>query len=932
MSYAKPFLELIQEYQQIPDSLQGAKLAHISGGNAYLHRPEEADEKAGCLLSGDYDPAVDNEYSWPDKHAGSVVDQSWTSVLIENALLRYFADFTGEDSTVAMVAGKRNRVRSDSVAFKANGDDYPRSVDVLPDRDVAVGDRVRITGADGSETLTLNTYVRDIVGDTVAGVIDDAYAGDDNKAAQTFGQSVDKIAGADNCIQVDLEAGDFDGRSVGVIDEYYTVEVTQGSTGGDFRTARLSVVSASGLDDDTEVQPELEGTHFAIGALNLRMAFVKNAGASASSAADVDEVSHDDLIAGQTWRIHVKQAHTPATFAEGGTYDGSQDATYVIRVVRGGEFTTDTTLAPRISVTTTNGSDVSGSSLQYVTASGTAVSIGTHGVTWTPTGDGLVANDIYYVPVTAEHEGSMQTLVLGHNLPEDLEDASDLNLELFIKVPSLELPSKRLWTPGSYNWEQDADAITIYQDAEAETADWTVDGAVTALPIHGGEVYVRYREWLTAHVGRLESISSVDDIDTVQGQLSPDNPLKWGVYKAVGASASNAVYFTAVADPTDLDDWATMLKKVAGRTEVYNLAPMTQDRTVQDLIVAHVNDQSGRTKAFLRACFLNSAAEVTVAVADAGETTDGEAVLATVEDNPDVTGTQYTLLTVTSDNVDLVTEGVRAGDVVRYLYESDGFGGETYSEYVIDEVVNERTVVLASSVGLAVGVGQKVEFWRTRTADEVAEAYAAVSASFGNNRVVHVWPDSYTDGDETVPGYFLCAVLAGMRSSVAPHRPFTNVEVTGVADVPRSYEYMDEEDLDVMAESGTWIVTRDETSGTIYTRHGLTTSTVDLNRKEESIRCNADAVGLALYARVKPYIGRANVTPALEELVYGQLRSELDNLMSTEPTPEIGPACLAGSEVREVKKHETQKDKMIIKVFVVLPAPFNYGELHELII
>ena len=47
--------------------------------------------------------------------------------------------------------------------------------------------------------------------------------------------------------------------------------------------------------------------------------------------------------------------------------------TYIIRVVRGGLFTTDTAECPQVTVTTTNGVDATGSSRINVTDSGVAI-------------------------------------------------------------------------------------------------------------------------------------------------------------------------------------------------------------------------------------------------------------------------------------------------------------------------------------------------------------------------------------------------------------------------------------------------------------------------------------------------------------------------------------------------------------------------------
>jgi hypothetical protein len=65
-----------------------------------------------------------------------------------------------------------------------------------------------------------------------------------------------------------------------------------------------------------------------------------------------------------------------------------------------------------------------------------------------------------------------------------------------------------------------------------------------------GKVYVEYREWLAELADEVNSISDVADLDQIKGQLDPDNPLKWGVYKALGDGTYLAL--PAGADPEAL--------------------------------------------------------------------------------------------------------------------------------------------------------------------------------------------------------------------------------------------------------------------------------------------------------------------------------------------------------------------------------------------
>ena len=65
-----------------------------------------------------------------------------------------------------------------------------------------------------------------------------------------------------------------------------------------------------------------------------------------------------------------------------------------------------------------------------------------------------------------------------------------------------------------------------------------------------GAVYVEYRAWLQTLTNEVNFISDVGELDTaIVGALDPDNPLKWGVFKALENSNGTSVGYTAVSNP-----------------------------------------------------------------------------------------------------------------------------------------------------------------------------------------------------------------------------------------------------------------------------------------------------------------------------------------------------------------------------------------------
>lgn len=921
MAYNVPQVDVFQEFRLVPADITDVLRAHIGGPNALLHRHSEADEKS-TINVGDYDPNADTTYDWPGQAVGSTVDLDYVKVFIDGAKLMYFEDLTGSGSTIAPVAGRANRIRSSSVSFKANGTDYPVSAS-LYDRGARVGDLAWVRGTDGSDAYELWTYIRDFVGETVAAIIGSATADDANDATQGASVNIDKVAGADNCVQLSVDATSYDGREDGDITEYYTIEVVQGSTDGVYSTARLRVTSASGNDDDTSVTPADADSYFSVGGRNLRLSFLLAAGSSCSAAADGESVSQDDLIIGQKWRVRVAQAFTAPIASSGGTYTGEWDTTYIVEVTKGGAFGT-----AEVTVTTTTGVDASGPTL--TTASGAAIAIGTEGVTLTLTGSsGLSRGDKYNVTVTAATEGAMRTLVLGHNLPDEIQSAADLDLRLYIKK-DIEVTENRLGDAPLVNWEADANGLTVKEGATAFDSSWTDGGTELALPIKGGTVYLQYREWVTDLCGLVESAANTDEMnERIPGPEHPDNPLKWGVKSALANSNGVPVKFSAVCQPDDLDSWQAMLDKLVGRDDVYSLVPLTFNLDVLNLYVAHVNNQSGPEVGRWRGAFFCLQAKETGALVDATTSSDTDTVLAKLGDNPAVSGTQYTLLTITSGNANLVELGIRAGDVVRYLYTTDGFGGTTYTEFVVDEVVNEQSVVLSTGHASAVTTPQKVEIWRNYRKAEIAEDLADRYGAFGNRRICTVWPDEFVDGTYTVPGYFLCCMLAGLRSGVVPHQGLTNVEISGPTSVRRSTEFFNGGHLDTLASGGGWVVTKKE-GGPVYSRHALTTDRTDLNRQEEMIRVNVDSMSYVFLRLLEPYIGRANAVPDLLSLLYTEVRSVIEFLRSAGRTPLLG-GQLIDADIRELRLHDTERDRVVIVLDLQVPAPLNYVELHLVI-
>jgi hypothetical protein len=929
-SYVLPQVLVFQEFAEANAATAQPLLACIVGEQYDLHRYSDADEKPGIKVTNAYDPNSEECFVWPGRAAGGVVDQDYTKVFIDDALLQYFNDPVGSGSSITYVTPGKNRIRAASKVFQtANG--YTRSAELL--RDVKIGDVIKIVASACGDPVTFWSQIVGLVADVVPAIVAAATSDIDNQAATILAASFAQTGGITNLVDIASASGTaYDGLADGNPEETYTVEVIGASVGGDATTAILKVTSASGNDDQAAVTPAAFSSPTAIGTRGLTVTWDDVSGSSSSGEADPT-----DFRIGQKWTITVSQVYNPPALASGGTYSGIQNTTYVAEVSRGGLFAG--VEKPLVLVTTTTGIDVSGPT--QVTGSGVDVPVGTLGATINFVGAALNKGDKFYVGVTAAAPGAVRTLLLANNLSDSLRgicevvgsssssssssgSPPDLDVTLFIKS-DIQVPHLR--TGLIENWSQSVTELCMQAGITAFNSEWASGGALVALPVMAGAVYVEHRDRVATACATVGTVAEVTNVASILGVVHPDNPLAYGVYKALLNSNGQEVKYVGVCGQTyelDLEDWLEALDKLVGRDDVYQVVALTQELNIHQAVLALCDAQSTAEKGRWKIGWMNLAASEVIGIYTA--LPSGSPVLATITDDPDTSGTQYTIVEVT--NGEFITQGVRAGDMVRALYTSDGMGGIAYSEFVVDAVINEESLRLLTGPAAAVNTPSKIEIWRTLTKTELAAEQATKPGLFSSRRAYLVWPDQLSDSGMTVKGYFLCAALAGLRSGVLPQQGLTNVEIIGFDDLSRVDPFFSANQLDTLAASGYWIVIQDNNDGSVYTRHQLSTGNQDsLFEKEQNITTNLDEISMLFLARMKQFIGRGNVTPAMIDIIRGEILAQVASLKNTITVARLGPQVI-DAEILELRVHPTLRDRVLARIALELPFPLNNIELH----
>lgn len=917
----KPRALIYQEFSQTPVAITKPFRAHLSGPVGYLVRYDFDSEKPNGDL-GAYDPLSDASYLWPTRPAGALVDESYTKLFLDKARLLTFRDLIGDDETVLPVSGKLDRVRiGGAYGFKANGSSYPR-FPALFDRDVQLGDKVKVRGAVASVTYEVDTYVRGIVADQIAASIGTASPASTNHSTQSATSTATQVAGPVNCNTLAASLAGYDALMDGAIDDIYTIRVVEGSVDGDLSTARLRVTTASGFDDDLDVTPGFVDDYFAVGGRGLLLKFTC-VGHSVSS------ISTDDLVPGQIYTLTVHDNYTALTATSSGTFTGTADTLYVVTCSRGGLFAASSAAdRPQLTITTTSGTDNGGP--VTVSATGTDYPVGTKGVLihFGSGPAGIRKGDTWYIQATAATDGRFSTLVLGRSLPAALAaGASDLDLTISLER-SFEVPANRIGFEPETNWTQSATELSVSSGMLGYDPSVTSGGILQAMDVLSGSLFVQYRAWRSELCGIVTAVTSANLDTAIPGPIHPDNPLKYAAAKAIANSNGVEVKITGVCDPDSDDSWADVLALITGLPEVYGLVPLTSRLSVLQLYAGHVNSQSTPENACWRALWAQLTNATVKAVVTADNSEDGGLVLGTISDDPDTSGTQYTYVRVPAGNGNFVANQVRPGDTLRFNYGTS-WGVESYDSYVVDAIVNEDTIRLVAGPPAAVTVARKLEIWRTLGKDAQVEAIGSLAATFGNRRVCAVWPDTVGAGGLTVPGYHLCAALAGLRSGVVPHQGLTNAALTGFDDLSRT-SYFNETQLDQLAGYGVWIVGADLTTGEIVNRHAITTDISDIDHREEMVRVNIDSVSYTANAWFSPFVGKANVSDDLVTRFKVELEAMRDYLRNVGRTDTLGSQISDFSSMT-VEKHPYLRDRIVMTIVPVYPIPLNYPELHIVI-
>ena len=924
MASPKPAVIVRREFEATPDVVAQQLRACIVGPSCQLVRYANASEKgkgfvaaiasntaatAGTDLSL---MAADVSYSIPSLAATSVFDVPYTKVFIENAYVTYahiLMEGGGAGWTVGQ--GANSLVAGGTTAWKGTG----RMAGLV--QDVAVGDIIQLYTTGGLQHTSTVTGFTAATGSAAIGAIglsSAATVGASTSFPATIGTATFTGSGAAYLTGVTEAIFGADPRIVGKLTTTYVLTVTANTS----TTVSYTVVSDTGLDNFTATAVASAAPSTLISGLTVQLTFATG----------------NAPVVGSTGTFTATAGHTKQTFATSGspeyTVGGTLSATfpattYQITCIRGGSSSAGAGNAnrPQFKVYTNNGADAPGNFTLVGTT--TSIPIGTFGLTLTPLANaatilkGFVRGDTISIAVTAAAAGAITTVTFADAVPAAYTVAATNRVRLS-KLKTVQVPSEAYTVNWNITDAANADLRKFKLENIVTIYDSAVNNGLTPAYVTAGKVYLQYRSFL-AIPREVGSVNTLADITTQLGSIDPDNLLAYGVYKAWSNANGARVHFIPTVTQTlnGVRGFADALALAKGNRNCYGLVPLSDSAEVWAAFVGHAKDESAPEVGRFRVVWIAPEVAAHNKVYDLDSS--GAVITVTQAGSATVAGVSWQIDTATSTKF---TEAVQVGDFVRQITGYDALGNASYKEFKVLGVLDNNSLLIATAVDPALG-NTTIEIYRDLTSSALATKYAAVAGGFSSERVFSVVTDRGVNGLRVdgvpVKNWYIACAFAGLRAGSRPQQPLSNVELTGFDGVNISTPAFDETDLDTLRDGGVWAV-RNTEDGKVYVERQLSTSTLDLFRKEQSVTCNVDSISFTLADALRTLVGRVNITEKTKGLVEAIIEQTLGLLSATNGAITVGPQ-LNSYTIVSVTVPATAQDTLLVKIQIAVPLPMN---------
>lgn len=473
---------------------------------------------------------------------------------------------------------------------------------------------------------------------------------------------------------------------------------------------------------------------------------------------------------------------------------------------------------------------------------------------------------------------------------------------------------------------------------------------VTGTPFDPGQadLYIQYKGLRLdlsprANVPGVLNVSDVTTLETILNPITSDNPLGLGMFFAMVNAPGIVVSGMGVSDANPAAPFGTLAAytEVANfleAQEVYAIAPLTSDETVAEMWQAHVDFMSGPEQKGERILFFNPPVPTRAVDTVVGSGLSGNSTATANQFQGDVNPASALLaaginpalpipvsagvfLQVTVNGV-LRTYNVSAVNGVIFTLNTTFSGTQNIDGFytttnLVETLVNVQWSMKVRGAPLVLAGSTLPD------KDAITNTVAAKSGAYKDRRLYYVFPDTVkaTVGglEQSLPGFYACAAIAGMVAHFPPQQGFTNLPMAGFTGVVGSNDKFSNKQLNGMAGGGTYIIVQDVQGAPLVSRHQLSTDLTSIESRELSITKIVDYVAKFLRTGLRNFIGTFNITqPFLDTVstaIHGMLKFLEENNV------------LISGDLNNIIQSTDQPDTVLVDVTLNVPFPCNYIRL-----
>lgn len=753
----------------------------------------------------------------------------------------------------------------------------------------------------------------------------------------------------------------FTGASSFTAGQEWKIEVTPS-------TAKFRVVSTSGTDDVSIVQFPGFATTFAIGTRGLLFS-----------------IAGSSLPLGYYWSVTCKKAVATVTAVSQGTYTGSSDINFFVKVIQGGTWGNCYV-------------EVLGTSRKVLTVSGVgsanAISLesGVELYFNTNTQGGLVKDDIFSVIATAAKPTAYRTLITRDTLPAEADVCTVATPTYGGSNPTYNVLSKSgtysAHNPGLELYSSERYTLTVTSAGDYGVAVITVSSlsgydSGTITPVASGEAisYGNYGLILTFTGAQLFQVGDVWIITVTK----PNITVNFALPLATTEIARQRVEDSALSAWTASTSNVTInsnIRLIASDWDTYSSLPIFKGDmllTYRGLHTVGSNTiYSISSSSLIQSTLGTIHVDNPIAYAANLAIFYGASIKAIYPSSDNISGYQNAIkkLEMTEDVYRLVVLSFDTSVINAFISHANLYSTKNKwrTVYICRQLPSEialtsgtatisinpadnnlyNLVTTTNSNFTVANIGDTFRYLNNDYTIKsiISQTQLTLNQNFGSPQPVaslfSIIRIPSTDELANLYAYYATSYANRRVVNVVPDNftydttenvpgyyaaaliaglraallPHQPITNVNITPITAVPNQFSEDQLDVIANGGNLILTQDYTGAPVYIRHQLTTDTSDVKHREITFTENLDDISYSIYDIVKPFIGKYNIHQGVLNQIEANIIGYLHTLMSSTDTA-AGPQIISYSDLTL----SSNADKVIISLTLGLPYPFNYAEI-----